>query len=66
VSLSFVVTVIGCILFFEGIPYFLSPNALKRVMLQVLQMEEGALRRIGFLLMACGLLTVACARFLLP
>jgi len=64
VSFSFIVTVVGCVLFFEGIPYFLSPNTLKKVMLQVLQMEERALRRIGFLLMLSGLVTVACARFL--
>lgn len=63
-SLEFLFSVIGCLLFFEGIPYFLSPQSLKKVMVLVIQMDDSALRRIGFTLMACGLLSVASARFL--
>lgn len=62
-SLEFILSVFGCLLFFEGIPYFLSPTSLKRVMLQVIQMEEAALRRIGFLLMFSGLMVVALVRY---
>jgi len=59
VSLKFILSVLGCLLFFEGIPYFLSPMSLKRLMVQVIKMEDAALRRIGFSLMLCGLSLVA-------
>ena len=62
-TLKFILTLIGCVIFFEGIPYFLSPGGLKKVMTQVIQMENGAMRRIGFALMVCGLLTVAFGRY---
>ena len=62
-TLKFILTLIGCVIFFEGIPYFLSPGGLKKVMTQVIQMENGAMRRIGFTLMVCGLLTVAFGRY---
>jgi uncharacterized protein YjeT (DUF2065 family) len=63
-TFKFVLTLIGCVIFFEGIPYFLSPGGLKKMMAQVIQMENGAMRRIGFILMVCGLLTVAVGRYL--
>ncbi|PLY02360.1 MAG: DUF2065 domain-containing protein [Desulfuromonas sp.] len=63
VSLEFILTVFGCVLFFEGIPYFLSPLSLKRVMVQVVQMDDAVLRRIGFSLMVCGLIMVAMVRY---
>ncbi len=63
-NLEFILSVIGCVLFVEGMPYFLSPSSLKRVMIQVLQTDERVLRRLGFTLMVCGLLTVAAARYL--
>jgi len=66
VNLEFVLSVIGCVLFVEGIPYFLSPGALKKVMLQVLRSDDRVLRQLGFVLMTAGLLTVAVARYLLP
>ena len=62
-SIQFIFTVIGCVVFFEGIPYFLSPSALKKVMVQVIQMDDAALRRIGFGLMASGLSLVALVRY---
>lgn len=62
-SLEFILSVFGCLLFFEGIPYFLSPMSLKRVMVQVIQMENAALRRIGFMLMLSGLFLVALVRY---
>jgi len=65
VSLKFILSVFGCLLFFEGIPYFLSPMSLKRIMVQVIQMEDAALRRIGFTLMICGLSLVALVRYAL-
>lgn len=63
-NLEFVLSVIGCVLFVEGMPYFLSPASLKKVMIQVLQTDESILRRLGFALMVSGLLTVAAARYL--
>ena len=65
-TIKFLFTVIGCVIFFEGIPYFLSPAALKKVMVQVVQMNDAALRRIGFALMLSGLSLVALVRYVWP
>ena len=62
-TFGFLLAVFGCFLFFEGIPYFLSPQSLKKVMLQVIQMDDATLRRIGFTLMVTGLLLVAAVRY---
>ncbi len=56
--------VAGCLLFIEGIPYFLSPPTLKKVIRQILQLPDSTLRLLGFGLMFTGLLTVFVARHL--
>lgn len=56
--MEFILTLLGCLLFLEGIPYFLAPAGLRRLLLQIAALPERAMRLIGFGLMAAGLLIV--------
>ncbi|NIQ98195.1 MAG: DUF2065 domain-containing protein [Desulfuromonadales bacterium] len=51
----FWLTVLGCVIFVEGIPYFLSPRMVKQVALKVIEMRESSMRSMGFCLLAAGL-----------
>ena len=42
----------------EGLPYFAFPDKMKLLMRQVMEMEDGVLRRFGFVLMGVGLFAV--------
>ena len=44
--------VIGVVLVIEGIPWFLSPQGLKRMLVQMLPVPERTLRMMGLLLIA--------------
>jgi uncharacterized protein YjeT (DUF2065 family) len=46
---------LGLAVFFEGLPYFVSPASARRAMEQVARLEDGALRTIGLCLMVGGL-----------
>jgi len=46
----------GLAVFLEGLPYFISPSAVRRFLGQVSRMSDGALRTMGFALMVVGLL----------
>jgi len=50
--------VIGVVMIVEGIPWFLSPGGYKRLLLQVLPLNNGLLRLMGLGLMLAGLLLV--------
>ncbi|MDY0190480.1 MAG: DUF2065 domain-containing protein [Desulfuromonas sp.] len=56
--MKFCLCVLGVVLVIEGIPWFLSPQTVKRMLLQMLPMPENALRIMGSLLMLTGLATV--------
>ena len=56
--MDFVLCVIGLVLIIEGMPYFLFPDKLKTVFVQMLQTPDKSLRVMGFVLMALGLLLV--------
>jgi uncharacterized protein YjeT (DUF2065 family) len=55
---GYLLTVLGLICFFEGLPYFASPEYLKVWLQRVLEMPNRRLRIIGGLLMVLGLLFV--------
>ena len=63
--MKFFLCVIGVVLVIEGIPWFLSPQGLKRMLLQVLPIPERTLRVMGLLLMLAGLLVVYYAVYFL-
>jgi uncharacterized protein YjeT (DUF2065 family) len=50
--------VIGVVMIVEGIPWFLSPGGYKRLLLQVLPLNDITLRLLGLALMLGGLLLV--------
>ncbi|MDI6797652.1 MAG: DUF2065 domain-containing protein, partial [Desulfatibacillaceae bacterium] len=58
----FVLCVIGLVMIIEGMPYFLFPDKLKTVFVQMLQTPDKSLRVMGFVLMALGLLLVYLGR----
>jgi len=60
--MEFLLTVLGVVLVVEGIPWFLSPSAIKRVYAQMLILPERHLRFFGLTAMLGGLLLVYLAR----
>lgn len=53
-----ILTVIGLICFFEGLPYLAFPDGLKKVMRQMIRTPSRILRVMGAALMILGLLLV--------
>ncbi|MBF0152450.1 MAG: DUF2065 domain-containing protein [Magnetococcales bacterium] len=51
-------TALGLMLIFEGMPYFISPRAMRQWIAQVGLLPEMSLRRTGFALMLVGLALV--------
>ena len=52
------VVVLGVVLIVEGIPWFLSPRGTKRMLSELIQMNDHSLRWIGLFFMLVGLLLV--------
>ena len=50
--------VVGMVMIIEGLPYFIFPAKMKVWIQKILGTPEGALRRLGLVLMAVGLLLV--------
>lgn len=48
----------GVMLIFEGVPWFLGPERVKRLLQQLMTVNDGILRGIGLVLMLTGLLVV--------
>ena len=53
---SLLLAAFGLAVFLEGLPYFISPSAVRRFLGQLSRMSDGALRLMGFTLMVVGLL----------
>ena len=56
--MKYFLAVVGMVMIVEGLPYFAFPDKMKLLMRQVMEMEDGVLRRFGFVLMCVGLLAV--------
>ena len=56
-------TALGLALIIEGMPYFLGPEAVKRMLVKVMDMPAGVLRGMGLASIGAGLLLVALSRF---
>lgn len=48
-------TAVGLAVFLEGLPYFVSPNGVRRAMAQLASMSDRTLRTVGLALMLVGL-----------
>ncbi len=57
-SLESLVVILGVILIIEGMPWFLSPRGTKRMLSELSQLNDQALRGIGLFFMFAGLLLV--------
>ena len=55
--------VIGVVMIVEGIPWFLSPGGYKRLLLQLLPLNDNRLRLMGLALMLAGLMLVYLSKF---
>ena len=60
--MAYLLTVLGLICFFEGLPYLAFPAGMKRFMAQVLQTPSDRLRWYGAVLMVVGLVLVYVGR----
>jgi len=56
--MKFLLSVVGVVLIFEGIPWFLSPKTVIKTLRQLAVFPESSLRILGALLMFGGLLLV--------
>lgn len=63
--MEFFLCVIGMVMIVEGIPYFVSPDKMKRMIRMVTELPDPSLRGFGGLLMALGLVLVYISRSLL-
>ncbi|MFZ5774237.1 MAG: DUF2065 domain-containing protein [Thermodesulfobacteriota bacterium] len=54
--MKLMVTVLGLVFVLEAIPYVLFPEAMKRWLAQVIAMSSDALRTVGLISLALGLL----------
>ena len=60
--MDFIVVVLGVVMIVEGVPWFLAPGGYKRLLMQLLPMEDSFLRLFGLALMLGGLLLVYMGR----
>jgi uncharacterized protein len=60
--MEFLLCVLGVVMITEGVLYFALPERMKEMMRAVIKMHEYTLRKIGFALMAAGLVVVYIAR----
>ncbi len=55
-------TALGLVMIIEGVPYFLSPERMREWMLRLSMLPEALMRRIGFIMMAFGMLLIYLVR----
>jgi uncharacterized protein YjeT (DUF2065 family) len=60
--MEFILCVVGMVMIIEGLPYFAFPEKMKFWIQKILITPEGALRRLGLVLMSIGMLLVYVAR----
>jgi uncharacterized protein len=53
--MDFFLCVLGMVMIVEGLPYFAFPDKMKSWIEKIREMQPGALRRFGFILMLVGL-----------
>ena len=62
-DLNYFLSVLGLVLFIEGLPYFAFPETFKKWLMQIPSIPNAQLRLLGFLGMAAGTLLLYWARF---
>ncbi len=57
------IAALGLALILEGLPYFLGPEAAKRMVIKLAGLRASVLRGLGLALIGAGLLLVALSRY---
>ena len=60
--MDFILCVVGMVMIIEGLPYFAFPEKMKFWIQKIMVTPEGALRRLGLVLMSIGMLLVYVGR----
>jgi uncharacterized protein YjeT (DUF2065 family) len=60
--MDFLLTVLGLVLVLEGMPWFLSPVGVKRLLRTIAATPDSSLRAVGLVFMLAGLLLVYLGR----
>nr|HID59068.1 DUF2065 domain-containing protein [Desulfobacterales bacterium] len=60
--MEFFITVLGRVLFVEGLPYFAFPDRMKVWMERVIEMPDAVLRTLGFVMMSIGMAVIYLVR----
>lgn len=60
--MNFFLCVIGMVMIVEGLPYFAFPDKMKALVIKVLDLSDGSLRKFGIALMIVGLCLVYIGR----
>jgi len=60
--MEFILCVVGMVMIIEGLPYFVFPEKMKFWIQKIMVTPEGALRRLGLVLMSIGMLLVYVGR----
>jgi len=55
-AIDLLLPALGLALFLEGLPWFISPDGVRKTMLVISKLDETPLRLIGLAMMAAGLL----------
>ena len=63
-QLNIFLAALGLAFVIEGLPYFLAPGAVQRMIARMLAWSPSSLRLLGLVTMGLGLLLVAVSRFL--
>jgi uncharacterized protein len=61
-EMRFFLSVLGLVMILEGLPYFAFPDKMKPWLKKLMEVPTPAMRRLGFGLMAAGLLLVYLGR----
>lgn len=59
----YILSIIGAVLVFEGIPYFAFPGKAKEWALSIQEIPNGMLRVMGFVAMMMGLMFIFLSKF---
>ena len=57
------IAALGLALILEGLPYFLGPEAVKRMVIKLAGLPAGVLRGLGLASIGAGLLLIALSRY---
>ena len=60
--MEFILCVVCMVMIIEGLPYFVFPEKMKFWIQKIMVTPEGALRRLGLVLMSIGMLLVYVGR----